>query len=187
MAVFLIAFLTAAIAEMGDRTQILMLVLSAKYRKPWALLAGAFIAVLANHLLAGVIGIWLGQYLSPAALNVAVGVSMLTMAAWTLIPERVDRKAEVTRRGAFMTAVFAVFVTEFGDKTQIATVALAAGYSNLFAIVLGTSAGMLAADLPVVLLGNAFAARLPLKAIRCIAFGLFAALGVYFITKSTAH
>jgi putative Ca2+/H+ antiporter (TMEM165/GDT1 family) len=187
MEVFLIAFLAAAIAEMGDRTQILMLVLSAKYRKPWPILAGAFIAILANHLIAGVIGVWLGQYLSPFALNVAVGVSMLTMAAWALIPEKVNHETKASGRGAFVTTLFAIFVTEFGDKTQIATVALAAGYSNLFAIVIGTSAGMLAADLPVVFLGNAFAAQLPLKAIRCIAFGLFAALGVYFITKSMAH
>jgi putative Ca2+/H+ antiporter (TMEM165/GDT1 family) len=187
MEVFLIAFLTAAIAEMGDRTQILMLELSAKFRKPWPMLAGAFVAILANHLLAGVIGVWLGHYLSPFALNIAVGGSMLTMAAWTLIPEKVDRETKTTGRGAFVTTLFAVFVTEFGDKTQIATVALAAGYANLFAIVIGTSAGMLIADLPVVFLGNAFAARLPLRAIRCIAFGLFAALGVYFIAKSMAH
>jgi putative Ca2+/H+ antiporter (TMEM165/GDT1 family) len=162
-------------------------VLSAKYRKPWPILTGAFIAILANHLLAGAVGVWLGRYLSPFALNTTVGVSMLIMAAWTLLPERISSETGPTRRGAFLTALFAVFVTEFGDKTQIATVALAAGYANLFAIVVGTSAGMLAADLPVVFLGNAFAARLPLKAIRCVAFGLFAALGVYFITKSTAH
>ena len=187
MAMFLIALCTAAVAEMGGRTQLLLLVLSARFRKPWSMLAGAFIATLANHSLAGVFGLWLGRYLSLTALNATVGISILGMAAWTLIPEEFDGETKTASRGAFITTLFAIFVTEFGDKTQIATVALAAGYSNLFAIVAGTTAGMLAADITVVFLGNAFASRLPLKTIHHAAFGLFAILGIFFIMKATAH
>ncbi len=182
MEAFLVAFSTIAIAEMGDRTQLLSLVLSAKFRKPWPIVAGIFLATLANHALAGVIGIWFGRYLSQDVLNAAVGVSMLAMAAWTLIPDKQTRG-----RGAFVATLIAFFVAEIGDKTQIATVALAAGYSNLSAIVVGTTAGMLAANIPVVFLGSTFAARLPMKAIHYVASGLFAVLGLFFIAKAVAH
>lgn len=187
MEAFLIAFSTIAIAEMGDRTQLLSLVLSAKYRRPWPIIAGIFLATLANHALAGVIGVWFGRYLSPTVLNVTVGVSMLAMAGWTLIPDKLDGETKTASRGAFVATLLAFFVAEIGDKTQIATVALAAGYSNLFAIVAGTTAGMLAANIPIVFFGNAFASRLPMKTIHYVASGLFAILGIFFIAKAVAH
>jgi putative Ca2+/H+ antiporter (TMEM165/GDT1 family) len=184
MNVFLIAFSTIAIAEMGDRTQLLSLVLSAKFRKPWPIVAGIFLATLANHALAGLIGVWFGRYLTPVALDAAVGISMIVMAAWTLIPDKLDADTKVGGRSAFLATLIAFFVAEIGDKTQIATLALAAGYSNLPAIVGGTTAGMLAANIPVVLLGNAFAARLPMKTIHYVASALFAVLGAYFIGRA---
>ena len=184
MNVFLIAFSTIAIAEIGDRTQLLSLVLSAKFRKPWPIIAGIFLATLANHALAGLVGVWFGHYLSPVVLDGAVGVSMIAMAAWTLIPDKLDGDTKIAGRGAFFATLIAFFIAEIGDKTQIATIALAAGYSNLFAIVAGTTAGMLAANIPVVLLGNVFAARLPMKAIHYVASSLFAVLGAYFIVRA---
>jgi putative Ca2+/H+ antiporter (TMEM165/GDT1 family) len=187
MDVFLIAFSTIAIAEMGDRTQLLSLFLSAHFRKPWAISAGIFLATLANHALAGLVGVWFGRYLTPPVLDAAVGISMLAMAGWTLVPDKLDGDTEIASRGAFVTTLFAFFVAEIGDKTQIATLALAAGYSNLPAIVAGTTAGMLAANVPVVFLGSAFAKRLPMKQIHFIASGLFALLGLYFIAKAAAH
>ena len=187
MDVFLIAFSTIAIAEMGDRTQLLSLVLSAKFRKPWAIIAGIFLATLANHALAGLLGVWLGRYLTPVMLNAAVGISMIVMAAWTLIPDKLDADTKVAGRSAFLATLIAFFVAEIGDKTQISTLALAAGYSNLLAIVGGTTAGMLAANIPVVLLGSAFASRLPMKAIHYAASALFAALGAYFIARAVLH
>ncbi|HEX4106358.1 MAG TPA: TMEM165/GDT1 family protein, partial [Rhizomicrobium sp.] len=127
---------------------------------------------------------WFGRYLTPVALDATVGVSMIVMAAWTLIPDKLDAETKIAGRGAFMATLIAFFVAEIGDKTQIATLALAAGYSNLPAIVGGTTAGMLAANIPVVLLGNAFAARLPMKIIHYVASALFAVLGAYFIGRA---
>jgi Ca2+/H+ antiporter, TMEM165/GDT1 family len=187
MNVFLIALSTIAIAEMGDRTQLLSLVLSAKFRKPWAIIAGIFLATLANHALAGLLGVWLGRYLTPVMLDGAVGISMIVMAAWTLIPDKLDGDTKIAGRGAFLATLIAFFVAEIGDKTQIATLTLAAGYSNLPAIVGGTTAGMLAANIPVVLLGSAFASRLPMKTIHYVASALFAVLGVYFIGRAVMH
>jgi putative Ca2+/H+ antiporter (TMEM165/GDT1 family) len=187
MEVFLIAFSTIAIAEMGDRTQLLSLFLSAHFRKPWPITAGIFLATLANHALAGLAGVWFGRYLTPPVLDATVGVSMLAMAGWTLIPDKLDGDTRIANRGAFVTTLLAFFVAEIGDKTQIATLALAAGYSNLPAIVAGTTAGMLVANVPVVFLGTAFARRLPMKQIHYAASLLFAVLGVYFIARATAH
>ncbi len=184
---FLIAFSTIAIAEMGDRTQLLSLVLSAKFRKPWPIIAGICLATLANHALAGFLGVWFGRYLTPAILDAVVGISMIAMAGWTLIPDKLEGDAEVRGRGAFLATLIAFFVAEIGDKTQIATLALAAGYSNLPAIVGGTTVGMLAANIPVVFLGKAFAERLPMKAIHYLASALFALLGAYFVGRAILH
>jgi putative Ca2+/H+ antiporter (TMEM165/GDT1 family) len=187
MEVFLIAFSTVAIAEMGDRTQLLSLFLSAHFRRPWPITGAIFIATLANHALAGLVGVWVGHYLTPAILDAVVGASMLVMAGWTLIPDKLDGDTEIASRGAFLTTLFAFFVAEIGDKTQIATMALAAGYSNLPAIVAGTTLGMMAANVPVVFLGTAFATRLPIKQIHRVASVLFAILGLYFIAKAAGH
>jgi putative Ca2+/H+ antiporter (TMEM165/GDT1 family) len=184
MEAFLVSLATVAIAEMGDRTQLLSLVLAAHYRKPWPILAGVLLATLANHALAGLIGVWFGAFLSPRLLDGVVGASMIVMALWVLKPDRLDGEAAPSRRGAFLATLICFFIAEIGDKTEIATVALAAGYANLGAVVAGTTAGMLAANAPVVFLGQAFAGRLPLKAIHYGASALFAVLGCMFVARA---
>jgi Ca2+/H+ antiporter, TMEM165/GDT1 family len=182
---FLVSVSTVAIAEMGDRTQLLALMLAAHYRKPWPILAGVLCATLANHAAAGLIGVHLGRFLTAARLDGIVGVSMIGMALWTLKPDTLDEgSTNVRRTSAFVATGIAFFIAEIGDKTQIATVALAAAYSNLAAVVAGTTAGMLLANAPVVLLGKAFSDRLPLKAIHYVASGLFLILGAVFIFRA---
>jgi Ca2+/H+ antiporter, TMEM165/GDT1 family len=177
-----------AIAEMGDRTQLLSLMLAARFRKPWPILAGVLCATLANHAVAGIIGARLGRFLTPTLLDAVVGISMIGMALWTLQPDRLDEgSARVSRTGAFLATLVAFFIAEIGDKTQIATVALAAAYSNLLAVVAGTTAGMLLANAPVVFLGKAFAERLPLETIHYVASGLFLILGAVFIFRAIHH
>jgi putative Ca2+/H+ antiporter (TMEM165/GDT1 family) len=184
MEAFLVSLSTVAIAEMGDRTQLLALVLAAHYRKPWPILAGILCATLANHAVAGFVGARLGHYLTPSRLDLIVGISMILMALWTLKPDKLDETDAEPRRGsAFAATLIAFFVAEIGDKTQIATMALAAAYSSLAAVVAGTTLGMMAANAPVVFLGNAFSKRLPLKAIHIGASLLFLGLGALFIWR----
>jgi Ca2+/H+ antiporter, TMEM165/GDT1 family len=184
MEAFVISIATVAVAEMGDRTQLLALVLAAHYRKPWPIPAGVLVATLANHAMAGAIGVEFGALLSATVLDCAVGVSMLAMALWTLKPDRLADGAAIDRRGAFLATLTAFFIAEIGDKTQIATLALAAGYATLGAVVAGTTAGMLLANAPVVFLGQAFADRLPVRVIHRGAAGLFAVLGGVFIMRA---
>ena len=184
MEAFLICLGTVAVAEMGDRTQLLALVLAAHYRKPWPILAGVLVATLANHAVAGAIGVEFGALLSATVVDSAVGASMLAMALWMLKPDRLEDGTAIERRGAFVATLTAFFIAEIGDKTQIATVALAAGYANLGAVVAGTTAGMLLANAPVVFLGQAFADRLPMRIIHRGAAGLFAVLGGVFIMRA---
>jgi putative Ca2+/H+ antiporter (TMEM165/GDT1 family) len=182
---FLVSISTVSIAEMGDRTQLLSLMLAAHYRKPWPILAGVLCATFANHAVAGLIGVRLGRFLSATVLDGVVGASMIGMALWTLKPDTLDEDSgRVRRTSAFIATLIAFFIAEIGDKTQIATVALAAAYSNLPAVVAGTTAGMFLANAPVVFLGKAFADRLPLKAIHYIASGLFFVLGAMFIFRA---
>ncbi len=186
MEAFLVSLSTVTLAEMGDRTQLLSLLLAAHYRRPWPILAGVLAATLANHALAGLIGVWFGKLLTASLLDAVVGFSMLGMALWTLRPDRLDGAAAVGRRGVFLATLIAFFIAEIGDKTQVATVALAAGYSSLAAVVLGTTTGMLIANAPAVLMGQAFAERLPVKAIHLGASLLFAALGALFVAWALA-
>jgi Ca2+/H+ antiporter, TMEM165/GDT1 family len=182
---FLVSLSTVAVAEMGDRTQILSLMLAAHYRKPWPILAGVSCATLANHAAAGFIGARLARFLTPTLLDAVVGVSMLAMALWALRPDALDEKAGDTRRSsAFVATLVAFFIAEIGDKTQLATVALAAAYPNLPAVVAGTTAGMVLSNAPVVFLGKAFSERLPLKTLHYVASALFALLGVVFIVRA---
>jgi Ca2+/H+ antiporter, TMEM165/GDT1 family len=184
---FLVSLSTVAIAEMGDRTQLLALVLAAHYRRPWPIVAGILCATLASHALAGFIGAHLGHYLTPGRVDAVVGVSMIVMAVWTLKPDSLDGKdAEPRRANAFIATSIAFFIAEIGDKTQIATMALAAAYQNLAAVVAGTTLGMLVANVPVVFLGHAFSSRLPLKAIHLGASLLFLALGALFLWRALA-
>lgn len=182
---FLISLSTVTIAEMGDRTQLLSLMLAAHYRRPWPILAGVLCATLANHAVAGLVGVRLARFLTPTILDTTVGVSMVVMALWALKPDTLDEKtSRVSRTSAFVATLVAFFIAEIGDKTQIATVALAAAYSNLIAVVAGTTTGMLIANAPVVFLGKAFSERLPLKAIHYVASALFLVLGAVFIYRA---
>ncbi len=185
---FLVSVSTVAIAEMGDRTQLLSLMLAAHYRKPWPILAGVLLATLANHAVAGLVGVKLGHFLTPTFLNAVVAISMIAMALWTLKPDTLNEKSgRVSRTSAFIATLIAFFIAEIGDKTQIATVALAAAYSNLLTVVAGTTTGMLLANAPVVFLGKAFSQRLPLKAIRYVASALFVVLGAIFLYRAFRH
>jgi putative Ca2+/H+ antiporter (TMEM165/GDT1 family) len=182
---FLVSLSSVATAEMGDRTQLLALVLAAKFRKPWPMVAAVLCATLANHLVAGAVGVWVGKLLTPARLDLLVGISMAGMALWTLKPDKLDEsQGEVTGASAFAATLVAFFIAEIGDKTQIATVALAAAYSNLLAVVAGTTCGMMAANVPVIFLGNAFAHRLPIEAIHYAASALFLLIGIVFVVRS---
>jgi len=188
MEAFLVSISTVTIAEMGDRTQLLALMLAAHYRRSWPILAGVFCATLANHAAAGLIGVHLGRFLTPIVLDGVVGVSMIAMALWTLKPDTLEAGSGAARRtNAFVATAIAFFVAEIGDKTQIATIALAAAYSNLGAVVAGTTAGMLLANAPVVFLGKAFSDRLPLKTIHYTASGLFLILGAVYIFRAFRH
>jgi putative Ca2+/H+ antiporter (TMEM165/GDT1 family) len=187
MEAFLVSLTTVGIAEMGDRTQLLALVLAARYRRPWPILAGVLCATLANHLLAGLIGVRLGRFLTPVMLDAAVGVSLIGMALWALKPDTLEAADSPQRSGAFIATLVAFFIAEIGDKTQIATVALAAAYANLVAVVAGTTAGMLLANAPVVFIGKAFSERLPLKALQRVASASFLALGALFICRAFVH
>jgi len=181
---FLVSLSTVAIAEMGDRTQLLSLMLAAHYRRPWAILAGVLVATLANHAIAALIGIRLGRFLTPTVLDAAVGISMIVMAVWALKPDTLQARSGKRPAGAFVATLVAFFIAEIGDKTQIATVALAAAYANLAAVVAGTTAGMLLANAPVVFLGKAFSERLPLTTLRYVATALFLLLGAVFIFRA---
>lgn len=182
---FWVSFSTVAVAEVGDRTQLLSLMLAAQYRRPWAILAGVLCATLASHLVAGIVGVRLGHFFTPNVLDAVVGISMIGMALWTLKPDTLEGSGPGTRpTSAFVAALIAIFIAEIGDKTQIATVALAAAYSNLAAVVAGTTAGMMLANTPVVFLGKAFAERLPLKLIHWAASALFLVLGVVFLLRA---
>ncbi|MBI1775265.1 MAG: TMEM165/GDT1 family protein [Proteobacteria bacterium] len=184
MEAFLVSLSSVAIAEIGDRTQLLSLVLAAHYRKPWPILAGVLLATLANHAAAGLLGQWFAFVLTPPIADLLVGASMLAMAIWTLRPDTLEAMPRLGRRGAFLATLIAFFIAEIGDKTQIATAALAAACSGLTQVVLGTTLGMLIANAPVVFLGKAFADRLPLRRIHQAAALLFLALGAWFLIRA---
>jgi putative Ca2+/H+ antiporter (TMEM165/GDT1 family) len=184
MEAFLVSISTVAIAEIGDRTQLLSLVLATQYRRPWPIIAGVLLATLANHGVAGALGTWLGKLLTPTIMDAIVGASMVVMALWTLKPDTLDDESSSRRAGPFVATLIAFFLAEIGDKTQIATVALAAAYTNLAAVVAGTTCGMMAANVPVIFLGKVFADRLPLKTIRYVAAALFIVLGALFLWRS---
>jgi Ca2+/H+ antiporter, TMEM165/GDT1 family len=184
MEAFFVTLSAVAFAEVGDRTQLLSLVLAARYRKPWPILGGIVLATFGNHLAAGAVGIWLASWLTPQVLDTIVAVGLFAMAGWTLIPDEAGKEPDTTNRGAFLATLVLFFLTEIGDKTQIATTALAAAYRDLWLVVAGSTLGLVLANAPVVFLGNAFASRLPLKTIRYAAAGLFAVLGIVFGVKA---
>jgi len=181
----LVSTVAVAIAEIGDKTQLLSLILAAKYRRPWPIVLGILVATLANHALAGLAGAVVAQWFSPQTLKWIVATSFFAVAVWTLKPDHAD-EAEAARgagHGVFVATLIAFFLAEMGDKTQVATVVLAAEYAPLWQVVGGTTIGMLLANVPVVWLGSRFASRLPLKAARIAAATLFAGLGVWILWR----
>jgi putative Ca2+/H+ antiporter (TMEM165/GDT1 family) len=176
---FLVSTLIVAIAEIGDKTQLLSLLLATRFRKPLSIIAGILFATIANHALAGLLGQWVQAQLSPDTLRWVVGLSLLAMAGWMLKPDKIEAEVRpVSRYGVFLITFVAFFIAEIGDKTQIATVVLAAQYPALVAVVLGTTFGMMIANVPAVLLGSALANRIPLRAVRIAAALLFAVLAI---------
>jgi Ca2+/H+ antiporter, TMEM165/GDT1 family len=171
-----------ALAEIGDKTQLLALLLAARFRQPWPICLGILFATLANHAAAGLAGLWVGDLLQGPSFRWILGVSFLAVAAWTLIPDKLDGDEGPRRQaGAFMTTLVCFFLVEIGDKTQVATVALAAQFQSLAPVVVGTTLGLMIANVPLVFLGGKAADRLPLAAIRYIAAAIFAGLGVYVL------
>ena len=180
MEAFLVSTGVVALAEIGDKTQLLALVLAARFRKPVPIVLGILVATLLNHFLAGAVGAWLADQLGPTVLRWILGLSFIAMAAWTLVPDRYDsdEAAAAGRYGVFLTTLTAFFLVEMGDKTQIATVALAARYDSLLAVVSGTTLGMLLANVPAVLLGEVAAKKLPMGLVRGVAAAIFLVLGL---------
>jgi putative Ca2+/H+ antiporter (TMEM165/GDT1 family) len=182
MEAFLVATGVVALAEIGDKTQLLALVLAAKYRRPVPIILGILVATLVNHALAGAAGAWISAWVGPAAMRWILGLSFIAMAAWTLIPDTYDDNAgaqpAAPRFGVFGATLIAFFLLEMGDKTQIATVALAARYESLVGVVMGTTLGMLLANVPAVLLGEVAAKKLPMHIVHRIAAAIFFVLGV---------
>lgn len=180
MEALLVSIGIVALAEIGDKTQLLTLVLAARYKKPWPIVAGIFVATIVNHGIAGAVGAWLTSAIGPDAMRWILGLSFIAMAGWMLIPDKLDDDAGASRKlgGVFVTTTMLFFLVEIGDKTQIATVALAAKFESLAAVVMGTTIGMIVANAPVAFFGDALAQRLPVRAVHVVAAMVFVALGV---------
>ncbi|MFO1504670.1 MAG: TMEM165/GDT1 family protein [Steroidobacteraceae bacterium] len=173
-----------ALAEMGDKTQLLAFLLAARFRKPAPIILGILVATLFNHGIAGAVGAWVGAWLTPQVLRWSVGLLFLGMAVWTMIPDKIeDEEAQVASRlGVFGATLVTFFLAEMGDKTQIATLAMAAHYPTPVLVVAGTTLGMLIADVPAVFIGDRLAGRIPMKLVHTIAALLFAVLGIATLT-----
>ena len=179
MEAFLISTGLVALAEIGDKTQLLALVLAARYRKPLPIILGILIATLLNHAIAGWAGTWLTTLLDPPTLQWALAVSFIAMGVWMLVPEKYEEQcAREPRWGVFATTLVAFFLLEIGDKTQVATVALAAKYAALPAVVTGTTLGMMIANVPAVLIGEVAAKKFNVRLVQRIAAAIFVALGI---------
>ena len=164
---------------MGDKTQLLAMLLAIKFHKPVPIILGILVATLLNHATAGLLGAWVARALGPDVLRWVIGVSFIAMAAWMLVPDKIDDEAaKPSRFGAFGTTLIAFFLAEMGDKTQIATVALAARYPDLVSVVAGTTLGMMIADVPAVFVGDKLAKKVPMPLVHAIAAALFGLLGV---------
>ena len=174
-----------ALAEIGDKTQLLAFILAARFKKPLPIIAGILCATLVNHGLAGALGAWITSVVSPDLMRWVLGVSFIAMAAWTLIPDKIEEEeTQVAKHlGVFGATLIPFVLAEMGDKTQIATVALAAHYGSPLLVVAGTTLGMLLADVPAVFVGNRFAAKIPMKLVHSIAAGIFALMGVLTLFK----
>ena len=174
-----------ALAEMGDKTQLLAFILAARFKKPVPIILGILCATLVNHGLAGALGSWITSVISPDTMRWVLGLSFIGMAIWTLIPDKIEEEeTQVAQKlGVFGATLVTFFLAEMGDKTQIATVALAAHYAAPLLVVIGTTLGMLIADVPAVFVGNKFAAKIPMKLVHSIAAGIFAVMGLLTLLK----
>ena len=180
MEAFLVSTGIVALAEIGDKTQLLTLLLASRYRKPWPIVLGILVATLANHAIAAAVGAWVAREVGDQAMRWILGVSFLAMAAWMLVPDKLEGDAGASRKlgGVLLTTIVLFFLVEIGDKTQVATVALAARFEAFAAVVAGTTLGMLLANAPVAFFGDAIARRVPIRAVHVVAALLFVALGV---------
>ena len=169
-----------ALAEMGDKTQLLAFILAARFKKPLPIIAGILCATLINHGLAGALGAWITSVVSPEIMRWALGLSFIGMAIWTMIPDKIEEEeTQIAKHlGVFGATFITFFLAEMGDKTQIATIALAAHYGAPLMVVIGTTLGMLVADVPAVFIGNKFATKIPMKLVHSIAAGIFALMGL---------
>ena len=175
---FLVSTLVVALAEIGDKTQLLAFVLAAKFRKPVPIILGILASTVANHALAGALGAWITSAIGPQIMRWVLGLSFIAMAVWTLIPDKLDEgEAKLAKFGVFGTTLIAFFFAEIGDKTQVATVALAAQYHALVPVVAGTTLGMMLANVPAVLVGERLAHRIPVHVVHLVAACIFAVLG----------
>lgn len=180
MEALLISTGVVALAEIGDKTQLLAFVLAARFKKPVPIILGILAATLVNHGLAGALGAWITALLNPAVLRWVLGLSFIAMAVWTLIPDKIedDEARAVRHLGVFGTTLVTFFLAEMGDKTQIATVALAAHYATPWLVVVGTTLGMMLADVPAVFVGGKLAERIPMRLVHGVAAAIFAVLGL---------
>ncbi|MCL4123093.1 UNVERIFIED_CONTAM: hypothetical protein GTU68_020463 [Idotea baltica] len=179
VSVLAISITTVALAEIGDKTQLLSLLLASRYRKPLPIIAAIFFATIANHALAAWLGVVVADYLSPEVLKWVLVVSFIAMAGWILIPDKLDDDEQISNRGPFVASFIAFFIAEIGDKTQIATSILGAQYSDALTwVILGTTIGMLLANVPVVIIGKLSADKMPLDLIRKITALLFVGLAI---------
>lgn len=177
MEAFLISTALVALAEMGDKTQLLAFVLAARLKRKGAIVFGILVATLANHFLAGSVGAWLATLVAPQTLRWVIAISFFVFGLWALKPDKLDDQREYSSRSAFVTTLIAFFFVEMGDKTQLATIALAARFDSLPAVVAGTTLGMMIANVPAVWVGDVLAKRVNMKVMRWIAAALFIALG----------
>jgi putative Ca2+/H+ antiporter (TMEM165/GDT1 family) len=186
MEAFFVSAAVVAIAEIGDKTQLLALMLAARYRQPLPIILGILVATLANHALAAWLGAAVAGWVGPEAMRWILGAAFIVMAGWCLIPDQADDGPQAARQaGAFLATLVAFFIVEIGDKTQIATVALAARFNSLVVVTAGTTVGMLLANAPVVLFGDAISRRLPLRIVRLVAATLFVVLGLLALLMPT--
>jgi putative Ca2+/H+ antiporter (TMEM165/GDT1 family) len=188
MEAFLISTAIVTLAEIGDKTQLLSLLLAARFRRPWPIILGILIATLANHAFAAAVGTWVAAVLGPQTLRWVLGLSFIAMALWMLIPDKLDDAGPAgLRLGVLGTTVVAFFLAEMGDKTQVATVALAARHGAYVAVVAGTTLGMMLANVPAVFLGDAAANRLPVRLIHVIGAALFVLMGMAMLANLEIH
>lgn len=174
-----------ALAEIGDKTQLLAFILAARFKKPLPIIAGIFCATIVNHGLAGALGAWITTVVSPDAMRWILGISFIGMAIWTMIPDKIEEEeTHVAKKwGVFGATLITFFLAEMGDKTQIATVALAAHYAAPLMVVIGTTLGMLIADVPAVFVANKFADKIPMKLVHSIAASIFLVMGLLTLFK----